>query len=203
MNSSQDQILFKDKLTSKTFGPSLCILGRNSEKKRKRKYWSWKWNTPLSWHSLSFPHFMVLLPKGTFYHNYTSTAPFPKGYKKGRLYCPSPSTLFCWVPTHPGTIRCRRAPSSHGAAPAAGSKACAGSMLLSRGLNKMQMIEEFYYCFMQMLNSQATPASPCPLWVSAFGSWGGCGWKKPCRADRLWMKRFLRSSLIASVSSGW
>lgn len=37
VNSSQDQILFKDKLTSKTFGPSLCILGRNSEKKKKKK----------------------------------------------------------------------------------------------------------------------------------------------------------------------
>lgn len=64
MNSSQDQILFKDKLTSKTFGPSLYVLGRNSEKKEKENIDPEKWTH--RWADIEFiiPSFYGSFAKG-------------------------------------------------------------------------------------------------------------------------------------------
>lgn len=102
MNISQEQILFKiNKLTSISFGPSLCTLKWNLKKiKMPEPIYSSEQTE-----GLSYSYFMILLPEGIFCHNCAGIVAFIKEKKKkrGKLYC-SPGVSFLMSgPTHHGS----------------------------------------------------------------------------------------------------
>lgn len=81
MNISQEQILFKiNKLTSISFGPSLCTLEWNFKKIKMPE----PIHSSEQTEGLSYSYFMILLPEGIFYHNCAGIVAFIKEKKKKR-----------------------------------------------------------------------------------------------------------------------
>lgn len=98
MNISQEQILFKiNKLTSISFGPSLCTLKWNLKKiKMPEPIYSSEQTE-----GLSYSYFMILLPEGIFCHNCAGIVAFIKEKKKKEgNYIAHPVFHFWWVVPH-------------------------------------------------------------------------------------------------------